>query len=166
MRRSEIEAPASTELTTPANRTANPTRAVTTTASQVVSETSVPTQMRPAPAAASATCETTRSRIGPLKSTSRSSANEPKAANVAIAGLWMTSSPSAKTAGMTIAPRPARRSAARAGSRARTHAIAALRTPFIRVPLSGGRAPSAGARACRPGAPRASLPSSGPPLSV
>ena len=53
-----------------------------------------------------------RSRIGPTKSTSSSIANEPKAAKVATTGFPITSVPSAKSAGMTIAVRPARRSAA------------------------------------------------------
>ena len=58
------------------------------------------------------------SRIGPPKSTSSSIANEPKAANVASFGFPSTLSPRANIAGMTIAVRAARRSAAKPGSRA------------------------------------------------
>src|SRR5271165_1253397 len=62
-----------------------------------------------------------RSLIVPPKSTSSSIANEPNAAKVASTELSITLSPSANMAGMTIAARPARRSAARSRSRRPSH---------------------------------------------
>ena len=118
---SVVDEPASTELTTPANSTANATSPIETAASSVEREHSVPTQMNAAPTAARASWAWSRSRIGPPNSTSRIMANEPNAANVAIWGSPMTSLPSAKTGGMTTAARVARRTAANAGSCARIH---------------------------------------------
>ena len=92
---SEVVAPASTELTTPANRIAKPTTAIASAATTVQREASVPRQMRTAQATTSALWASTRSRIGPEKSTSSSIANEPKAAKVARIGLPITLSPMA-----------------------------------------------------------------------
>jgi hypothetical protein len=75
---------------------------------------------------ASAACASSRARIGPLKSTSSSIANEPKTAKMASVGLAITSLPSANIAGMTIAARAARRSAANPRSRSRSHAVSDL----------------------------------------
>ena len=80
---SDVEAPASTELTTPAKITPKPTSAVAMAASHVVCETSVPRQTSALAASASVACACRRWRSGPPKSTSSSIANEPKAANVA-----------------------------------------------------------------------------------
>ncbi len=118
---SDTVAPASTELTEPANSTPKPTSPIASAPSQAEREQTVPTQTNTAPASASPTCAWSRSRIGPPKSTSNSIANEPNAANVATAGLPITSSPSANMAGMTKAARPARRNAANPGSRPRSH---------------------------------------------
>ena len=107
---SDVVAPASTELTTPAKSTPNATSAIAIAASHAEREASVPRHTNTPPATASAACACSRSRIGPGKSTSSSIANEPKAANVANAGLPITRSPSANIAGMTSAARPARRS--------------------------------------------------------
>ena len=109
-------APASAELTTPANRTANATSAIAATASQVVFEASVAMQTNTAPVTASAAWARSRERIGPAKSTNRSIANEPKAAKVDSVGLPITTLPSANIAGITSAVRAARRSAFRLGS--------------------------------------------------
>src|SRR6185369_2769479 len=72
---SEVVAPASTELTTPAKITPKPTSAIAAAASQALREATVPTQMNTAPTRQSDTCASTRSLIGPPKSTSNSSAN-------------------------------------------------------------------------------------------
>ncbi len=112
---SDVVAPASTELTTPAKITTKPTTAVVAAASQTLCEASVPRQTSAHPASASAACARRRSSSGPPKSTSSSIANEPNAANVASAGLAITSSPNANIAGITIAARPARRSASEVG---------------------------------------------------
>jgi hypothetical protein len=118
---SDVVAPASTELTTPAKTTPKPTTAIDTAASHTACDASVPRQTNTPPATASAACAWSRSRIGPLKSTSSSIAKDPKAANVASTALPMTLSPSANMAGMTIAVRPARRSAAKSRSRWPSH---------------------------------------------
>ena len=109
---SEVVAPASTELMAPENSTAKPTTAIAMAASAVERDTSVPRQTAAAPATASVSCDSTRSRIVPGKSTSVSCANVPKAANVARAGLAITLSPMANSAGITSAVRVARRVAA------------------------------------------------------
>ena len=114
---SDVVAPASTELTTPAKITAKPTTAMATAASQALREASVPTQTNTAPTSASATCARTRSPVEPPKSTSNSIAKEPNAAKVARSALSSTVAPRANMAGMTIAVRPARRSAANPRSR-------------------------------------------------
>jgi hypothetical protein len=113
---SEVVAPASTELTTPANRIANPTTPIASAAATVEREASVPRQMRTAQATTSELWASTRSRSGPEKSTSSSIANEPNAANVARIGLPITLSPIANIAGMISAARAARRRAAYPGS--------------------------------------------------
>ena len=113
----ETVAPASTELTTPEKRIPSATTAVTATAVHVEREASVPTHTRHAPASPSAACDPSRVRIGPVKSTRSSIENEPNAAKTAKFGFPTTFSPTANAAGITIAPRPARRSAARFGSR-------------------------------------------------
>ena len=87
---SVVVAPASTELTTPANITPKATTAIATAASHVVRAARVASTMSTPHATASVACARSRSRIGPAKSTSRSIANEPKAANVARVGLPMT----------------------------------------------------------------------------
>ena len=135
---SEVDALASTELTTPANRTAKPTTNIPIAASQTARAARVPRQTKTAPTAISDTCAASRSRIAPPKATNSSIASDPNAANVASVASPMTFSPSASMAGMTIAARPARRSAARPASRDRSHcrpitpwprALARLRWP-------------------------------------
>jgi hypothetical protein len=108
--RSDVVAPASTELTTPEKSTPKATRAIATAESQTVRPANVPRQTRTAPTPASAACARNRSRIDPEKSTSSRSAKDPNAAKVAMTGLPMTLSPMANIAGMTIAVRAARRS--------------------------------------------------------
>ena len=93
------------------NSTTNATIAMPTTAIQVVCDASVPSEISTAQVTPSSAWARTRSRIGPLKSTSSSIANEPNAANKAIRGLSITLMPSASIAGMISAVRPARRSA-------------------------------------------------------
>ena len=92
---SAVEAPASTELTTPAKSTTNATTAIDTAATQAVRDVSVPTVTSTAPVTARARWAWTRCRIGPPKSTSRSRANDPNAANVPRVGLPSTSTPNA-----------------------------------------------------------------------
>ncbi len=111
-----VLAPARTELTTPENSTAKATRAIESAASQADRLASVPSVTNTAPTATSRRWAWTRSRIGPPKSTSRSRAKEPNAANVANVASPITFSPNANSAGMTIAVRPARRSAPSPGS--------------------------------------------------
>jgi hypothetical protein len=118
---SDVAAPARTELTTPAKSTAKPMRPIAIAASQVLREASVPAHTRTPPASPSIACACNRSRIGPPKSTSTSVANDPNAANVASSAFPMTLSPSANMTGMTIAVRPARRSAKKPRSRAASH---------------------------------------------
>ncbi len=127
---SEVVAPASTELTTPAKITPKPTSAIAAAASQALREATVPTQMNTAPTRQSDTCASTRSLIGPPKSTSNSSAKEPNAAKVASSGLSSTSAPTANIAGITIAVRPARRSAAKPRSRSFSRRTRSIRTSF------------------------------------
>ena len=67
----------------------------------------------------------TRACIVPPKSTNSSVLSAPNAAKSAMVPLPMTTSLSAKHAGMTIAARAARRSAARPGSRARSRSMRA-----------------------------------------
>jgi hypothetical protein len=117
----DVVAPASTELTTPAKSTPNATSAIATAASHAEREARVPTQTNTPPVTASATCACSRARIGPAKSTSKSIANEPNAANVANAGFPITCAPNANIAGMTSAVRPARRRATHPRSRSRSH---------------------------------------------
>src|SRR5215212_4534072 len=112
----DVEAPASTELITPANNTANATTVIETAASSVDRDARVPRQTSSAPATASDAWASSRSRNSPPKSTSTNIANDPKAANVATAGLPITLSPNANIAGMTTAARAARRRARKPGS--------------------------------------------------
>ena len=141
---SDVEAAASTELTTPAKSTQKATSAIAIAASHGSRDARVPTHTRTPPASASVACDCSRSRIGPLKSTSTSVAKDPKAANVATLRLPMTRSPSANSDGMTIAARAARRSAARSRSRVRSQRtnMAAVSSARARRPRSGG--PSSG----------------------
>ena len=118
---SAVVAPASTELTTPAKITPNPTTAIATAASHAFCEASVARQTNTPPVTASAACAWSRSAIGPPKSTRSSIAKDPNAANVATCGLPMTLSPKANMAGMMIAARVARRSAAKPRSRWPSH---------------------------------------------
>ena len=99
---SDVVAPASTELTTPAKITPNPTTAIATAASHTVCEASVARQTNTPPVTASAACAWSRSAMGPPKSTRSSIAKDPNAANVATCGLPMTLSPKANMAGMMI----------------------------------------------------------------
>jgi len=116
---SGVVALASVELRIPAKLTANATIPVAATASHGVCDASVPRVMSTAPPATSSDCAVTRARIAPPKSTNSSVLSAPKAANRAMVALPMTTSVSAKHAGITIAPRAARRSAAASGSRRR-----------------------------------------------
>ena len=118
---SAVVAPASTELTTPAKITPNPTTAIATAANHAVCEASVARQTNTPPTMASAACAWSRSAIGPPKSTRSSIANDPNAANVANCGLPMTLSPKANMDGMMIAALVARRSAAKSRSRWPSH---------------------------------------------
>ena len=118
---SAVVAPASTELTTPAKITPNPATAIATAASHAAREASVATQTNTPPVTASAASAWSRSATGPPKSTRSSIAKDPNAANVATCGLPMTLSPKANKAGMTIAARVARRSAAKPRSRWPSH---------------------------------------------
>jgi hypothetical protein len=126
---SAVEALASTELTTPAKSTTNATSAIPAAASQALRLASVPRQMNAPHVKARAACACSRSRIGPLKSTSSSIANEPKAANVATSGFPIHLSPMAKSDGMTIAVRVARRSAPKPRSRLANHCTGCHRSP-------------------------------------
>ena len=125
-------APASTELTTPAKSTPNPTIAIASAAVQAEREASVPMQTNAAPVAASAVCACSRERIGPPKSTSSSIANAPIAAKIDTVGLPITWEPSANSAGITSAARPARRSADSPGSCARSQCSGSVRQLVIR----------------------------------
>ena len=107
----DVLADASTELTVPANSTAKATIAIATTASQTGFDTSVPRATSTAPATASHTCAWMRSRMGPPKSTSMSMAKLPNAQKTATSALRITRLPNAKSAGITMAVRAARRSA-------------------------------------------------------
>ena len=71
----------------------------------------MPRQISTAQATPSAAWSSTRSLSGPEKSTSSSIANDPNATNVPTAGLPITLSPIANSAGIRIAARAARRSA-------------------------------------------------------
>ena len=117
---SDVEARGKHRADDPAKSTQKATSAIAIAASQGSRDARVPTQTRTPPASASVACDCSRSRIGPLKSTSTSVAKDPKAANVATLRLPMTRSPSANSDGMTIAARAARRSAARSRSRVRS----------------------------------------------
>ena len=112
----DVVALASTELTTPAKITPKPTTAIATAPSQAERDTRVPANTKTAPTSTRAMWACRRSRIGPLKSTNKSIANEPNAANVAKVGSPITLSPKANMAGMMIAVRAARRNAAYPGS--------------------------------------------------
>ena len=118
---SAVVAPASTELTTPAKITPNPTTAIATAASHAFCETSVARQTNTPPVTASAAWAWSRSAIGPPKSGQEQHREDPNAANVASCGLPMTLSPRANMAGMMIAARVARRSAAKSRSRWPNH---------------------------------------------
>ena len=141
---SDVEAAASTELTTPAKSTQKATTAIAIAASQGSRDARVPTQTRTPPVRASVACDCSRSRIGPLKSTSTSVANDPNAANVATLRLPMTRSPSANREGMTIAARAARRSAARSRSRVRSQRTNDATVTSLRARPPGSRGPSSG----------------------
>ena len=86
----DVVAEARTELTTPANRTAKPTSAIESAPTTSEFDASVPRHTNAPQTTESAAWACKRPRIGPLKSTSRSIANEPKAANVATIGLPIT----------------------------------------------------------------------------
>ena len=114
----------------------------------------MPSTTSTAPASASASCERRRSAIGPENDASSRLAKEPNAANAATCGLPITFTLSANSAGITIAVRPARRSASRPPSRdsisVRTFATtlgrgtAALVTPrMMTARASGAGAPQA-----------------------
>src|ERR1700735_5700312 len=79
---SVVVALASTELMTAENRTTNATSAIPTTEIQVVCDASVPSEISATQAMPSTAWDRTRSRIGPVKSTSRNIANAPNAATV------------------------------------------------------------------------------------
>jgi hypothetical protein len=137
----DVVAPASTELTTAENRTANPTTAIESTDSQTVPATSAPTTTSTAPATASPTCACSRRRIVPEKSTSSSIANEPKAAKTATTGSSTISLPIANAAGMATAVRAARRSAIRPRSCLRSQSSGCRRRPpMARSSPPGSRA--------------------------
>ena len=148
---SAVDALASTELTTPANRTAKPAMNIPIAASHTVRPARVPRQMKTAPVKISAICACSRSRIVPPKATKSSMASDPNAANVATVASPITFSLSASMAGMTSAARPARRSAARPASRDRSH-CRPVPNPWPRgfVP-SGGIEQVAGGRLDMPG---------------
>ncbi len=112
----DVLADASTELTVPANSTAKATTAIEATASQTGFDSSVPRHTKTAPTTASQDCAWRRSRSGPLKSTSISMANEPNAEKIATSAFRRTTLPKANSTGITMAVRPARRSAANPGS--------------------------------------------------
>ena len=149
---SDVLAPASTELTTPTKSTPKPTSAIAAAARQVAREASVPIHTNMPPTAASAACACSRTRIGPLKSTSSSIANEPNAAKVAIVGLPMTLSLRANIAGMTRVVQPARRSAERPRSRVPSHCTGCIRDRPVR-PVAQHQVPTARQIVC----PRAHL---------
>ncbi len=150
---SEVVAPASTELTTPGedHREADD-RHRQRRQPHALRERACRGTTNARPRRASAACACRRSRIGPPKSTSSSIANEPNAANVATTGLPITLSPSANIAGITIAARPARRSAARSRSRRPSHCSGwSALTPRSVSPPSNPRSPTRPRRA--PNAP-------------
>ena len=111
-----VEAPASSELTTPTKSTAKPTTAIVTAARTGWRDTTVASATSRAPSTASQATPWTRSARDPLRSTSSSRANDPNAAKVATSASCTTRAPNAKSSGMTIATRAARRSARRPGS--------------------------------------------------
>jgi hypothetical protein len=115
------------------------TSAIATAASPGEREATVPSDTNTPPVSASAACACSRALIGPGKSTSSSIANEPKAANVATAGLAITTSPSANMAGMTSAARAPDDRALNRGSRAPSHATADAYA-FLPRPSSTSRA--------------------------
>ena len=80
-------------------------------ASTFTVETSVPSVIITMQAIPSSDCERNRSIRVPAKSTNSSIANAPNAMKYDITGLAMTFTPSASSAGIRIAARPARRSA-------------------------------------------------------
>ena len=93
----------------------------------------MPRQTKAAPTTISDTWAASRSRSRPPNATKSSIARDPNAANVATVALPMTFSLSAKMAGMTIAARPARRSADRPASRERSHRRPITARPIIRA---------------------------------
>ena len=95
---SAVDALASTELTTPANRTAKPAMPIPIAASQTVRPARVPRQTKTAPTRISDTWAASRSRVRPPKATNSSIASEPNAANVASVTSPMTFSASASIA--------------------------------------------------------------------
>jgi hypothetical protein len=111
--RSAVPAPASTELTTPAKSTTKPTTAIVVAASQALWETNVPSEINTQHATTSVAWFRRRLSIGPRKSVIINIANDPKAAISTDVVSPITWSQNAKTAGITMAARPARRSPAR-----------------------------------------------------
>jgi hypothetical protein len=109
----EVLDPASSELTTPEKSTQNVRTNIAATAVTVLREASVPRQISTAPPAHSPRWASIRSRRDPPKSTSRSIANDPKAANSATTSSSTTYFPSANTTGRTSAVRVALRTTAR-----------------------------------------------------
>src|SRR5271156_2533548 len=88
--RSAVLAPARTELTTPTNRITKPTTTIVTAASQALWDAKVPKQIKTQHATTSVAWLRRRSSIGPRKSVSSSSANDPNAANSAKVGSPIT----------------------------------------------------------------------------
>ncbi len=109
---SGVAALAITELTTPLNNTTKATMNIAIVATTVDCETSVPRQISTTQASPISACDRRRSSREPWKSTSNRFANEPKAMKYDIVGLPITLSANANSPGISIAARPARRSAA------------------------------------------------------
>lgn len=108
---SGVVALAMTELTTLLNSTTSPMTNIATVAMTTERDANVPRQMKTAQASPSSVCERSLSSRVPVKSTNSSIANEPNARKYDMPAFSMTFSPSANSAGITIAARPARRSA-------------------------------------------------------
>ncbi|MFF7238018.1 hypothetical protein [Streptomyces collinus] len=87
---SAVDAPASTELTTPENSTTKATTTVAATATAPCRAARVPRQMSTAQATARPAWARSRCTTGPVNSTSSSIEKDPNAAYVAIAGEWNT----------------------------------------------------------------------------
>ena len=103
-------------LTTPANRTPNPTTAMDVTAAAGCVEHTVPTAMKRAPASQRTRKERARIRRGPPKSTNNSSDTEPNTANSGVWLLWVPYRARANTAGTRTAARTERLVARSPGS--------------------------------------------------